>query len=60
MQYNLGQIMVFLGARMFNKPEVFVTFGNTRVNDSGTKIADAATRDAIRAQLTAFVADIAS
>ena len=60
MQYHLRQIMVFLEARVFNKPEVFVSFGKSKVDDSGTKIADEATRDAIRAQLTAFVADIAS
>jgi chromate reductase len=59
MQYHLRQIMVFLEARVFNKPEVFVAFGKSKVDDSGTKIADEAARDAIRAQLKAFVRYIA-
>ncbi len=59
MQYHLRQIMVFLEAKVFNKPEVFVGFAKSKVDDSGTKISDPATRDVIRAQLGAFVAEIA-
>lgn len=58
MQYHLRQIMVFLEARVFTKPEVFVSFAKSKVDESGEKIADAATRDMIRAQLSAFSATI--
>ena len=58
MQYHLRQIMVFLEAHVFTKPEVFVTFAKTKVDESGDKIADKTTRDMIRAQLSAFAAEI--
>lgn len=59
MQYHLRQIMVFLDARVFNKPEVFVSFAAKKVDDAGEKISDEATRDMIAAQLKAFTAQIA-
>ncbi len=58
MQYHLRQIMVFLEAKVFTKPEVFVSFAKSKVDDSGTRIADETTRDMIRAQLAAFTAEI--
>ncbi len=58
MQYHLRQIMVFLEARVFNKPEVFVTFGAKKVDPAGEKIADETTREMISAQLKAFTAQI--
>lgn len=60
MQYHLRQIMVFLEAKVFNKPEVFVSFAKSKVDESGDRVADEATRDVIRAQLTAFAAEISA
>ncbi|WP_353476024.1 NAD(P)H-dependent oxidoreductase (plasmid) [Salipiger sp. H15] len=58
MQYHLRQIMVFLEAKVFTKPEVFVAFAKSKVDESGTRIADETTREMIRAQLAAFAAEI--
>lgn len=58
MQYHLRQIMVFLEASVFTKPEVFVTFAKTKLDEDGTRIADQTTRDMMKAQLAAFVGDI--
>ena len=58
MQYHLRQIMVFLEAKVFTKPEVFVSFAKSKADESGTRIADETTRDMIRAQLAAFTAEI--
>ena len=52
MQYHLRQILVFLDAQVLNKPEVFVTFGNSKV-EAG-RVIDAATREAMAAQLASF------
>lgn len=60
MQYHLRQILVFLEARVFTKPEVFVTFAKGKLDESGAKVADETTREMIAAQLTAFTADIAA
>lgn len=54
MQYHMRQIMVFLDARVLNKPEVFVTFGNTKVDTAAGKVSDGPTREVMAAQLTAF------
>ena len=58
MQYHLRQVMVFLEAKVFTKPEVFVSFAKSKVDESGQKIADETTRDMIRAQLAAFTAEL--
>lgn len=60
MQYHMRQVMVFLEARVFTKPEVFVSFAKSKVDESGEKIADETTREMMRAQLTAFAAEITS
>ncbi|MBW8639325.1 NAD(P)H-dependent oxidoreductase [Hoeflea sp. WL0058] len=60
MQYHMRQVMVFLEARVFTKPEVFVSFAKSKVDGSGEKIADETTREMMRAQLTAFTAEITS
>ncbi|MGX1098808.1 NADPH-dependent FMN reductase [Amorphus sp. MBR-141] len=54
-QYHLRQIMVFLDAQVFNKPEVFVSFAKTKVDEKKGVVADGPTRDAISAQLKAFL-----
>jgi chromate reductase len=58
MQYHLRQIMVFLEASVFTKPEVFVSFAKSKLDDDGDRIADDTTRDMIRKQMAAFVAEI--
>lgn len=58
MQYHLRQIMVFLEARVFNKPEIFVSFAKGKMDETGDKLADEATRKLIQDQLAAFSADI--
>lgn len=58
MQYHLRQTLVFLEARVFNKPEVFVSFAKGKMNEGGNLLADEATRKVIQDQLTAFAADI--
>ncbi|MEO4042906.1 NADPH-dependent FMN reductase [Hoeflea sp. CAU 1731] len=60
MQYHMRQVMVFLEARVFTKPEIFVSFAKSKVDGSGEKIADETTREMMRAQLTAFTAEITS
>jgi len=60
MQYHLRQIMVFLNARVFTRPEVMVGPAGVKFTTEG-ELIDAPTRDAVRAQLsefTAFVRDI--
>lgn len=59
MQYHLRQTLVFLEARVFNKPEVFVSFAKGKLNEDGSLLADEATKKVINDQLTAFVTDIA-
>lgn len=54
MQYHLRQILVFLDAQVFNKPEVFVTFAGQKFDAETGRLTDDATRTAIATQLTAF------
>jgi chromate reductase len=53
MQYHLRQIMVFVDALVFNKPEIMVGQAQTKV-DQDLKLTDPATRDFIKTQLAAF------
>jgi chromate reductase len=53
-QYHLRQMLVFLDAFAFNKPEVFVTTVNKKVDATTGEITDAPTRDLIRQQLAEF------
>lgn len=53
-QYHLRQIMVFLDAIVFTKPEVFVSFAKSKVDEEAGLVSDEPTRDAIAAQLKAF------
>jgi len=53
MQYHLRQILVFVDALVFNKPEVTVGQAQNKV-DEALKLADPATRDFIGQQLAAF------
>jgi chromate reductase, NAD(P)H dehydrogenase (quinone) len=58
-QYHLRQIMVFLDALVFNKPEVFVTMAKSKVNEETRALTDEPTRAVIKAQLAAFAVFIA-
>jgi chromate reductase len=53
MQYHLRQVMVFVEALVFNKPEVMVAQAQNKV-DGELKLTDQATRDFIKVQLAAF------
>jgi chromate reductase len=53
MQYHLRQVMVFVEALVFNKPEVMVGQAQNKV-DQELKLTDQATRDFIKQQLAAF------
>ena len=53
MQYHLRQVMVFLDAMVFNRPEVFVGMAQTKI-DGELKLTDQGTRDFITGQLAGF------
>jgi chromate reductase len=53
MQYHLRQVLVFVEALVFNKPEIMVGQAQTKV-DQDLKLTDQATRDLIKTQLAAF------
>jgi chromate reductase len=53
-QYHLRQIMVFLDAQVFNKPEVFVTFAKSKIDEEAGRLTDEGTRKVIATQLQGF------
>jgi chromate reductase len=53
-QYHMRQIMVFLDAIVFNKPEVFIAVSKTKVDEEKGILTDQPTRDIIKQQLAAF------
>jgi chromate reductase, NAD(P)H dehydrogenase (quinone) len=53
-QYHLRQVLVFLDALVFNRPEIMVTFANTKVDEAKGEITDEPTREIIRQQLAGF------
>lgn len=53
MQYQLRQSLVFLDARVLNKPEVMVGLAQTKIDDKG-QITDKGTSDFIAGQLKSF------
>ncbi len=53
-QYHLRQMMVFLDALVFNKPEIMVTFVNTKVDEAQGVLTDEPTRKIVTQQLAAF------
>jgi chromate reductase, NAD(P)H dehydrogenase (quinone) len=55
MQHHLRQIMVFLDARVFTRPEVMIGPASAKFDASG-ELIDAPTRAAVRAQLGEFAA----
>lgn len=52
-QYHLRQVLVFVEARVFNRPEVMIAAAQDRFDASG-KLVDGATRDLVGKQLAAF------
>lgn len=53
-QYHLRQILVFLDAIAFTRPEVFVSFAKSKVDEATGELVDEQTRYFIQAQLDAF------
>jgi chromate reductase len=53
MQYHLRQVMVFVDALVFNRPEVFVGLAQNKF-DAELKLADQGTRDVVKQQLEGF------
>ena len=53
MQYHLRQVMIYLDAMVFNRPEVFIGSASTKF-DADLKLTDAATRDIVQKQLAGF------
>ena len=54
MQYHLRQVMVFLEAFVFTRPEVFVTFAPTKIDEKAGRLKDEPTREIIKTQLALF------
>jgi chromate reductase len=55
-QYHLRQCFVMLEARVFNKPEVFVSQANQKIDAQSGELTDPPTRDVIAKQLAGFAA----
>jgi chromate reductase, NAD(P)H dehydrogenase (quinone) len=53
-QYHMRQIMVFLEALVFTKPEIFVSFAKDKVDAESGMLVDAPTRTMIATQLDGF------
>jgi chromate reductase len=53
-QYQMRQIMVFLDALVMNKPEIFVNFAKTKMNEERGVVSDEPTREIIKQQLAGF------
>jgi chromate reductase len=55
-QYHLRQIMVFLEALVFNKPEIFINNVKTKIDERAGDLIDVPTREIIKQQLASFAA----
>jgi chromate reductase len=55
MQYHWRMSMTFLKAFIFGTPEVFVGNAAAKFNKDTLELTDQGTKDAVKAQLTAFV-----
>lgn len=53
MQYHLRQVMVFVEALVFNRPEVMLAQAQNKIDANGN-LTDQATRDLIKQQLAGF------
>jgi chromate reductase len=54
-QYHLRQVFVSLNMHCINRPEVFVTFANQKIDENG-KVKDEPTREKIRELVESLVA----
>jgi chromate reductase len=54
MQYHLRQTLNSLEALILNRPEIFVTFANKKIDPATLELADQPTKDIIKTQLAAF------
>jgi len=54
MQYSLRQVLLFLNATTFGRPEIFIGNCSTRIDAKTGQITDPQTVELIRQQLTAF------
>ena len=54
MQYDLRQVLLFLNATTFGRPEIFVGNCSTRIDAKTGEITDPQTVELIRQQLAAF------
>jgi len=53
-QYHLRQILVFVEALPFNRPEVMVANAEDKIDETTGELTDEPTRELIREQLAAF------
>jgi chromate reductase len=53
-QYHIRQMMIFLDAYAFNKPEIFVGGVKSKVDEAKGVLTDEPTREIIRQQLAGF------
>jgi chromate reductase len=53
-QYHTRQMMVFLDALTFNKPEIFVGLAQTKFDEKTRELKDEATKTIIKQQLEGF------
>jgi len=56
MQYHLRQVLVFLDARVLNRPEVFVGGAAGKVDEASQRLTDEGSREVITKQLAALAA----
>jgi chromate reductase len=54
MQYHLRQILLGIDAFVFTRPEIFVTFAPSKIDETTGKLKDEPTREIIGKQLAAF------
>jgi chromate reductase, NAD(P)H dehydrogenase (quinone) len=54
MQYHLRMSLTAIDAIMFGKPEVFVNFAATKIDEKTGELTDQAVKDVIKLQLAAF------
>jgi len=54
MQYHLRQSLASIGAQLFGKPEVFVTFSAKKFDEKTLELTDEPTRDMVKLHLAAY------
>ena len=58
-QYHLRQMMVFLDAMVFNRPEIFINSAKGKFDEEKGELTDQPSRDIIKQQLESFAKFIA-